>query len=72
MRKTLWIIGAVIAIGVLWWILRSGENLELPQLPLPGVSEEDTAGKIQQDLEQIDLGDIDKEFESIDADLNNL
>ena len=52
--------------------MRSGENLELPQLPLPGVSEEDTAGKIQQDLEQIDLGDIDKEFESIDADLNNL
>lgn len=42
----------------------------MPQLP--GVSEEDTTTRIQQDLEQLDLGDINQEFQSIDADLNSL
>lgn len=71
MKKTLWIIGAIIVIVALWWLVRSGGNLELPQLP--GVSEKgDTSAEIQQGLEEINLGDIDKEFESIDADLNNL
>lgn len=55
---------------VLWWQWQSGDLGNLPQLP--GVSEEDTTGQIQQDLEQIDLGNIDNEFESIDAELNNL
>lgn len=39
---------------------------------LPEVSEEDTTAVIQQDLEQIDLGDIDEQFQGIDAELNNL
>lgn len=50
------------------WEMPSTEGL--PQLP--EVSEEDTTAQIQQDLEAIDLGDIDKQFEEIDAELNNL
>lgn len=70
----------IIALAALagWWFWQSGQ-LEAPQqldtgtLPnLPEVSEEDTTGQIQDDLEQVDLGDIDAEFEDIDVDLNNL
>ncbi len=42
----------------------------MPQLP--GASEGDTTTRIQEDLQQIDLGDINKEFENIDANLNQL
>lgn len=71
MKKTLWIIIIIIAILVLWWVWRQGGGLgNLPQLP--GVSAPDTTTKIQQDLEQVDLGDVNKEFESIDAGLNQL
>lgn len=61
-----------------WWFWQSGQ-VEVPGQPdtgtlpsLPEVSEEDTTSQIQDDLEQIDLGDIDAEFESIDAGLNSL
>ena len=71
MNKILWIIVIIIIAVVLWWLWQSGWDVgSLPQVP--GVSEEDTTGQIQQDLEQIDLGDIDSQFESIDAELQGL
>ena len=70
MRKTLWIIIIVAVVLVLWWQWQSGDLGNLPQLP--GVSEGDTTGQIQQDLEQINVGDIDQEFQNIDAELNKL
>ena len=71
MKKLFWIIIIIVVVLILWWLWQSGGDLRnLPQLP--GVSEEDTTTQIQQDLNQIDLGDIDQEFQSIDTDLNNL
>lgn len=71
------IIVAVVVGGIWYWDSRtmtedkpgvSNESL----FQLPEVSEEDTTAVIQQDLEQIDLGDIDEQFQGIDAELNNL
>jgi len=76
MRKIVWIIiVAVIAVGAWVWfsqrsVIEEPTTEGLPQLP--EVSDKDTTTQIQQDLNQIDLGDIEKQFESIDADLNNL
>lgn len=74
MRKTLWIIVIIVVILVGLWLWRS----RIPQpstqgLPkLPRISETDTITKIQQDLNQINVGDIEQQFKSIDADLNGL
>ena len=73
MKNTFWLIIAIVAIAVGYWLWNSKWQVGTEGLPqLPAVSEEDTAAQIQQDLEQIDLGDIDQQFESIDAELNNL
>lgn len=79
MSKTLWTIVIIIIVAVGAWLWYLSDRIDLTKEPsteglpqLPVVSEEDTTTQIQQDLEQIDLGDIDKQFESIDADLNNL
>jgi len=73
MKNTFWLIIAIVAIAVGYWLWNSKWQVGAEGLPqLPAVSEEDTAAQIQQDLEQIDLGDIDQQFESIDAELNNL
>ena len=75
MKKTLWIIVIIGVIIAGWWLWssRSGQGPASEGLPLlPEVSEKDTTAVIQQNLEQIDLGDIDQEFQSIDAELNGL
>ncbi len=88
MRRLLWIIVVIAIIVIGFWLLSSAGRctgfwfwltrctIEEPStegLPqLPEVSDQDTTVQIQQDLEQIDLGDINKEFETIDVDLNNL
>ncbi|MEK7537168.1 MAG: hypothetical protein AAB584_01875 [Patescibacteria group bacterium] len=81
MSKILLIIIVIIAAIAGFWLWSSNKSDEgllestpsaegLPQLP--EVSEGDTTSQIQEDLDNIDLGDIDKQFENIDADLNNL
>ncbi|MBI2003443.1 MAG: hypothetical protein HYS78_00460 [Parcubacteria group bacterium] len=73
MKNKLWLVIAIVVIAVGYWLWNSKWQVGTEGLPqLPAVSEEDTAARIQQNLEQIDLGDIDQQFESIDAELNNL
>ena len=71
------IIVAVVVGGIWYWDSRtmtedkpgvSNESL----FQLPQITQQHTTAVIQQDLEQIDLGDIDKQFQGIDAELNNL
>lgn len=74
-KKMLWIIVIIVLAASGYWLWNSkwqqpGFESVLPGLP--EVSEEDTTTQIQQNLEQIDLGDIDAQFETIDAELNNL
>ena len=57
---------AVILVGV-WIFLQQGtETQQESQAPA------DTTSSIQADLDALDLGDVDAEFESIDQDLNSL
>lgn len=59
-----------------YWLWNSRwQQPAVPESALPAapeVSQEDTTTAIQEDLEQIDLGDIDEQFQQIDAELNNL
>jgi hypothetical protein len=65
----------VIIIIVVWMVFKNSDDGTSPQFSeeleeiLPG---EDTTVVIESDLEDIDLGDLDAEFESIEADLNQL
>ena len=81
MSKTLLIIIVIIAAIAGFWLWNSNKLEEglleptpvsqgLPQLP--EVSQGDTTSQIQEDLDKIDVGDIDNQFENIDTDLNNL
>lgn len=81
MNKTLLIIIVIIAAIAGFWLWNSNKSEKGLLGPTPAVeglpqllevSKGDTTGQIQEDLDKIDLGDIDKEFESIDSELNNL
>ncbi|HXF43959.1 MAG TPA: hypothetical protein VNK70_00555 [Candidatus Paceibacterota bacterium] len=72
MKKLFWVIIIVIVviIGFLLW----GNDASRVSAPtgsevVPG---NDTTGAINQDLENLELGDLNQEFETIDADLNQL
>lgn len=76
MNRTLWIIVIIVIVAAGWWLWNA--KWQQPAVPesalpeVPEVSQEDTTTAIQEDLEQIDLGDIDEQFEQIDAELDNL
>ena len=75
-KKTLWTIIIIVVIATGYWLWNAkwgSESLPESALPeVPEVSQEDTTTAIQQNLEQIDLGDIEGQFQNIDANLNNL
>ncbi|MBI1971443.1 MAG: hypothetical protein HYS52_01170 [Candidatus Wildermuthbacteria bacterium] len=59
------VIIAAVALGI-WWL-----NSRQQETPRRGVQQpNDTTQAITDDLQTLDLGDIDREFQSIDADLN--
>lgn len=64
------IVIGVVALGTWWLSSRTGE------IPSSGTQQQqqaiDTTEAITNDLEALDLGDLDKAFEGIDADLNSL
>jgi FtsZ-interacting cell division protein ZipA len=76
MKKTLIIILAIIIVAILvwyWWSSSSSapqqqETSPTVQNPAPN----DTTSAINKELEGIDLGDLDREFQNIDSDLNSL
>ena len=59
------IILAILLLGVFYF-------LDMNQPDLQSELEDDTTASIEADLDEVDLGDLDKEFESIDQDLNSL
>jgi hypothetical protein len=82
------IAGGVLILGVgLVFVLSSGSSPEYPGVsPQPAVSpqaevsppaeaeqlQEDTTVRIDEDLEEIDLGDLEEEFSDIDSDLESI
>jgi len=58
----------VILVGVWYWWSRK----TVPPQPTPPSTKEDSTLTINQELEGIDIGNLDKEFQEIDQDLNSL
>lgn len=72
------VIGAVIVLivlGIWFWQVQkkaiAPETPEAIQQTAP-ISQEDSTPVIDQELNSIDLGDLNKEFQTIDTDLNSL
>lgn len=73
MKKNLIIIIAVIillVVAVWYWQSQGPTSQNAPVSE--GSASDDTTTAIDQDLRDIDLGNLDQDFQSIDADLNNL
>ncbi len=73
-KKSHWTVVIVVIIAVIglffvWWYVNQMGFNPLPSTGVRTLSEE---ARINQDLESIDVGDLDTEFESIDSDLNSL
>jgi len=66
------IVVVLVILGVV--LLRPGTPVTAPTTgEVPGVQlAPDSTGAINQELESVDLGDLDAEFQSIDSDLNSL
>lgn len=63
------IILVLVGVGVIWYYLSSDVEYLPVEVKRPARTQEPS---IEQQLESIDVGDLDSEFESIDRDLNNL
>lgn len=80
MKKNNIIIAAIIvlalaAIGIGFWLFsKSAISPSVPIIPVGKESEisGDTTAVINQELNDVDFGDLDAEFKDIDADLKNL
>ena len=73
MKTVIWIIIIAVAATGIWFLFfQQKEPSTEGLLQLPEVSDNDTTAQIMQDLDGINLGDINQEFEAIDAELNNL
>lgn len=70
------IILILVAVGIGIWLWYSQEQAlapeELPQQIQAPVGTQDKTSDIEKDLESIDTLDLDREFEEIDKDLQNL
>ncbi|MBI2075485.1 MAG: hypothetical protein HYT82_02355 [Candidatus Harrisonbacteria bacterium] len=64
---------AVVAVGV-WYLLQGGTPVEAPA-PAPvteALPEASPTADLDAELELIDIGDVDADFQEVDADLNQL
>ncbi|GEM_PF-6303345 len=68
----LWILFAVAAGIAAFLMLRQPATEQLPEAVNPALSEEDTTTVIEEELQATDLGDLDANINSLDADINAL
>lgn len=68
----------IIAGGLIYWYLNYAkpvspepESVSTEQIEI-NLSKDDTTASINNAIDSIDLGDLDKEFQAIDAELENL
>ena len=70
------IVLAIIVLAGIWLMgSNKGPESALPGVEPPAVSEpqpSDTTGMIVKDADALDVGDVDKEFQAIDKDLQTL
>ena len=75
MWLTVGLAAAVVLIGLWLWLgYRSATAPASPESEVagPALTEQDTTGAIEEELQATDLGDIESEFQDIEADLQNL
>ncbi|MEK7568153.1 MAG: hypothetical protein AAB498_00795 [Patescibacteria group bacterium] len=69
------VIVAAVVIGFVVWFIQSSQA---PTVPVPLVEDasksavNDTVSAVNSEIEKIDIGDLDKEFQDIDADFQSL
>lgn len=69
------IIGAIVVLAVLgiwYWKIQTPPVSEKTNEPQQSVKKEDSTSAIDQELNSIDIGDLNAEFQTIDSDLNSL
>jgi len=74
-KNKVWtILAVVIVLAVLgFWFWKGSKPATAPVEEVGSlVSPEDTVATIDQELQATDLGDLDKEFQGVEADLNSL
>ncbi len=80
MKKILIVIVIVIlvAIGAWWWMSQGGipayaptTGQEAPEASAVALDADNTA-RISQELDSVDMGSLDNEFQGVDKDLNSL
>lgn len=60
----------ITAVGIVVWKMQS--SYVTPPTDEPTTVLDDSTSAIDQSLENLNIGDLDKEFQEIDSDLNNL
>lgn len=65
------IVAIVIVIAVAWWIMKN-PVVNAPSDMQNDVIRGDSVEDITQDLNEINLGDLEEDFEEIDKDINSL
>lgn len=75
--KILIIGAAIILIGLgIWYSQTQKGKIVAPSVNAPeagqSITKEDSTSALNQELDSIDIGDLDKEFQTIDSDLNSL
>lgn len=67
---TLAVLAAAALLGIWWWRSQSPNifNISTPPVAAP----EDSSSAINQEIGALDIGNLDAEFQQIDADLNQL
>ena len=76
----LWILIVVvvlIVVGIVWWKVKKISRVPGEEVEIPSVSEgkelpSDTTEEILKEVENIEVLDLEKEFQEIDQDLNSL
>lgn len=73
-KKGLITVVLIAIVALVWWMMGPGKT-QTPQdaeiTETPEITEANVS-TVEADLNGLDFGDIDAEFESLDADLNNL
>jgi len=71
--KVVWILGLVIVVAVLALVgLRSYTDINLPFVTTPPASEPDSVENIEQELEDLNAGDLEAELQGIESDIEEL
>ena len=67
-KKWIWIVLAiVVVIGAVWFVLRGNWNKEKTT-----AAQEDTTVAIEKELNSIDTGNLEKEIQDLEKDINSL